>query len=584
MTKLSNIIPDLNPGQSGFSVGTEIVTHFNRTTDLTLTVSDVGKTIFVSAAAEINVTLPSATAIGAATHNAFGFEFVGNIVNLRDADGNLIAWFDGVDAPHAHFTPEDAVGCILHLTDASTAAGKWMPRFSHGSIYSPKLRGHAQATLTDMDVQSVVYQYGSHYEQFKGHNPVKIDDERGLWMWRQNSAGGQRARVVKLDRTTGAISFGPPVTLNATDSAGNVLGVLMQNNYGVNNTDIVLVTGVYDGSVHRAVALEIDDVTISVGTSQPIPATDDQGETVNQQFVHPALVRLSDTKAILMGRMANVTQANDNKPYAMHITLSGTPPTTVTMGTPVNFLPPPDTANYNQGYIGFHDLVTGVPDRVVWANGGPNHADWARGVVINTAGTNPAVAYSLGAEGWPIDSGGSSNNVHGWRDPVNTGRFLVSNDLVEFVYEVILGASAVTSIKLVDLSPYLSSSQGQGNTRHVGYERTSPAGYAGTTPEDWHRSVSVSHTDTFVRAMINDLYDRKRSYNIASIQDRLIDYDRVRSTAWRWPKVPWRGNLSNYWLKTFEHNRWVVLGTKNDGNGPNENLEYEFASFEIPEF
>lgn len=580
MTKLSDIVPNLNPGQSGFNVGTEVVNFIQRSTDIVLTAAELGKTIFINATQEINVTLPDATVIGTAKHNAFGFEILGATVNLRDADGNLLTWFDGMDVDHAYQTPEGMVGCILHLIDFSSAAGKWMPAIISGNIYGPKLRGTATASLAEMDIWQQWIAYGGRHQQFKSFNPVKLDNDRTLYMWRQIGSTGQKARVVKLNRTTGAISFGSVVTIDATDSQGYLTGVLMQNNYGINNTDVVLTYGQYNGTNYVLRAYEVDDTTISVGTAVLVPATDDNADTVDRNLIEPSLVRLSGTKALLTGRMVNVTDASRWKPYALHVTLSGDPPTTVTAGTPVNLKGPADASNWSSSHYGFHDLITGVADRVLWLNG----YAWDRGVVLNTSGTDPAISYELGADDIPYDNGGNTN-AYGFMDPNITGRFIINDDRNEYIYEVILGASGVNSVTKIDFLSFLSGSAGQASVTTVGLERTSNSTtYMHLHDDDWRRLMQVSNSDSNITGTIHDRWNRERSYNLGTLSTNLTDRDQARSPVWRNLGVPWRGNLSAPKLVLMESNRWVLLSSQDNDTAPGDDSEYHFASFEIPEF
>lgn len=576
MTNLSDIIPNLNPGQSGFNIGTEIVTHLQQSTDITLTTLDLGKTIFINATQEINLTLPDATVVGSNYHNAFGIEILGATVNLRDAAGNLIAWFDGMDVNDAYQTPEGMVGCILHLVDFSTAAGKWIPSIVDGTIYSPKIKASATASLTEMDISQMHFAYGGRHQQFKAFNPVKLDEDRTLYMWRQVGAVGQRARVIKLNRTTGVISFGSVVTLDATDNQGYHIGVLMKNNHGVSNTDIVLTYGQWDGTNYFIQAMEINDTAISTGTRVLIPDTDDNTQTVNRNIYHPALVRLSDTKAVLMGGMLNTTQ-NRNKPYALHITLSGDPPLTVTASTPVNLKGLADTGNFNSNHYGFFDAITGVADRVIWTNG----YGFERGVVLNTAGSEPAVAYELLDADFPRD-GAHQAQPYGFMDPNTTGRFIINDDRGEYIWEVILGSSAITSAQKIDYSAILNGSNGYGNTRGVGLERFPQ--WAHLHDDDWRRTFQVSHSDSNLVGMINDQWNRRRDINYTWTAANRVDSEGGRSPSWRDLEVPWRGNMSVAVNVLMESSRWVLLSSQDNDTAPGDDSEYHFASFEVPEF
>lgn len=580
MTNLSDIIPNLNPANSGFDIGTEIVEFMQRATDITLTTADVGKTIFINATAEIDVTLPSASAIGAATRDAFGLQSLGAPINLRDADGNLLAAFDGMSVlDNPSVAPDGMVGCILHLIDAASTAGKWIPGEYYGTIYAPKLVDTFTATKTTMDMLSLNIHYGGRFEKFKANNPVKLDNDRALYLWRQVGATGARAVVVKLNRTTGAITMGSAVTLDVADSAGIMTGVLMEENYGVNNTDIVLVTGISDGSDYGSMALEIDDMAITAGARAEAPTVDTDGDTTDNGWSHIKLVRLSNSKALIVYKATNVTDTRE-KPYAVHVTLSGTPPTTLTISTPKNLKGAADGANWSSHHYGTHDLITGVANRVLIMEGYTHD----RGYVVDTSGVDPVVAYELTADNFPFDSAGSNNSTYGWMDPNVTGRFIIHDDRNYYVYEVIFGSSSVTSVNLVEFVSGVNYNHGGQNASAtvIGYERRHPHIRSQCADDDWRRNMDFTGGSA---ARIDERWNKRGgTSNIAQDPDHLINGNTARTSQYTDLKVPWRGSGGQQRVCLMEDNRWVMLSTLNDGAAPGESAEYEFASFEIPEF
>lgn len=545
-------------GFSPASVGTT-VDHLTQSTDLTLTASDMFKRHVVRATQEISVTLPDATTIpGGAQSDMFGLESIGAPVNLRNTSGKLLARFTGKTNRVSRMRNAPPL-CRLNLLDASSADGLWQPGLISGNLYAPRLVNDTVAGIGSMDTQSVPTAPDSF---------LRLSDDRLLLLWRENTAGGQKCRVVKVNGSTGAVTLGTPFTLSTYDGAG-YLNALHMDTIGGN--EILVIAGVINGaSSYGSRVLEINDMTIqSAGAYAAYPLTDNNGDTLTgYQYSYAALVKISTTKFLISCYGRNVTDANHFRPHSFFGTLSGTPPTTLSWSTPQDFVGHTSWAS-RPSSSGL--LCPNVANRVFIDNA----YAFPNGLALDVSGADPTVAYEIQNADMPYDWGTnvgrvSFDTVDGWiYVPDNT------NGLWRFK----CGSSAISDMEFLGKrqSPFDSVGGDWTNTHPY---RTPHVNYLWVDGEARYDRFAYNSGGTF------RLIDLDNDWPVANVTaDRSADLHYDRAPNYTELEVPYIGfDTPTVMTHCNAGDSWFLQGAKETADFGNQDGSYHFSVFEWPEF
>lgn len=480
-----------------FDVGSDVLSYLGRTTDLTLTSAVFFKTVVVenTLSTPIDVNLPDATTIpgGVVAVNVLGFYSIGGPVNLRDASGNLLARFNGSKHSKTTTRPDQEIGARFDLLSVATAAGVWRPRNFYGTNFAPRIKTvetTAAAAWTMVASTGTVFPYNNISTNLASLNlpkndgaSISLDSERKLLLWADS--GGTKARILKVDATTKAVTYGSISTINAFATSGRIpqVGCVYNVTGGSEYCTVVAETAT---NVMKIFGVQITGTSITaVGSAVTIPTTDNATQSVDltNGSDYMQFIPLSTTKIFFAVRMWQTSGSAHRCIRFAHITASGT---TLSIGT-LQALGNTTIAS-NDGATGARRafLVPNTADRIFFPDGGILNSATTEAMVIDTSGTNPALAYEPAAFSLPCGQMSGSTSVHydytdGW---IYVNGVRRATELWRFK----AGASAISNMEFVRDVPNSNGIMIGGNVALTGYE----------IPHAGNNRVSMSAAFTFL--------------------------------------------------------------------------------------